>query len=526
MKLQWKTMTAFLMAAVLAFGVGCTKDPENGGNNNGNENGGGSGGGNNGGGGTTEGMYVGIIGFNDALTTKSLSILDNSTEQGFINFIDELSMRDATALYHADNTALDWLQNSTLPSDLINVSLITFTDGLDNASLMLNSNYNSQSEFLNAVNNRIMNDRVQGQRINAYAIGMKGNDVVDEASFRQNLQKLSSSELNVFEVEDMNEATQRFREIASQLYNTTTTVSTNVKIPGGYDNNTVIRITFDNVTNGNNSTQYIQATYSRESGKGKLSNVNYYGLQSSSGATVISDRQDGLCYWYTFAALKTPNGDAVTNLAHMKLWRYVSSTAEWQPESEFVPSSYSDVTVDRKSAVAILVLDCTTSLGSQDFSRMKEAAKEFIRVLNSNTGNGGGGGEVYDDPLSAYNFEWYRQGSNPATGLDEFGLEWDYNSFDGVLLAKIRPKEGATLYEFDHRTWDEVTTEREKYEFFRYASSNSILSEYCVPVSDVISHDEVIGTAYNGNYYLIHITRAEATYEISYTCITITGQAK
>lgn len=387
MKLQLRTMAVVLLAVVLAFGSGCTKDPSNGGDNNGNNggnNGGGSGGGNSGGG-TAEGMYVGIIGFNDALTTKPIGLLSNTTEQNYFSFIDRLEMRNATALYHADNTALDWLQSATLPSSLINVSLVTFTDGLDNASLMLNDSYTSQAQFLTAVNNRIMNDRVQGKRINAYAIGMKGNDVVDEAGFRQNLQKLSSNSSNMFEVDNMDEANSRFREIASQLYNETSTVTVKVKIPGGYDNNTVIRITFDNVTNGNNSTQYIQGTYSREGGKGKLSNVNYYGLQSLSGTTLVSDSQDGLCYWYTFAELKTPSGDPVST-SDMKLWRFVSSTAEWQPESEFTPSSYSNVEVDRKSAVVVLVLDCTSSLGSTDFEKMKGAAKEFIRVLNDNIG--------------------------------------------------------------------------------------------------------------------------------------------
>lgn len=386
-------MAAVLLSVVLAFGSGCTKDPDNGGNNNGsgsgnggNNGGGNNGGGNNGGGnsggGTAEGMYLGIIGFNDALTTKTISLLNTATERSFTSFIDGLTMRDGTALYHADNTALDWLQNATLPPDLINVSLVTFTDGLDNGSLVLNHNYNSQAEFLNAVNNRILNDRVGGKSIDAFAIGMKGNDVQDYASFQQNLKKLSSDPVyNVYEVEDWDELKQRFREIAIKLYNKTTTVNTNVKIPGGKDNGTVMRITFDNVSNGNNSTQYIQGVYTFEDGKGKLSNINYYGLQSSSGSTVVSDRQDGICFWYTFAELETPDGNAITNTDHMKLWYYNSSTTSWQPETEFTPSSYSNVSIERKSAVTMMVLDCTTSLGN-DFIKMKEAAIEFVEVLD------------------------------------------------------------------------------------------------------------------------------------------------
>lgn len=372
MKSFMKAMSAVLLLSVVFFATGCHKDP----NGNGNEDGGDSGGG------TAEGMYLGVIGFNDQLKTKPIGLLSNSTENSFINFINDLEMHDGTALYHADYTALNWLQTATLPSDLINVSIVTFTDGLDNASMMLNDNFSSQTEFLNAINNRIRTDKVGGLNIDAYAIGMKGNDVQDEATFRQNLQKLSSSPANVFEVENMEYVTLKFREIAGSLNNETTTiVGTKIKVPGGYDNNTIIRITFDDVNNGNYSNKYIEATYTRENGQGKLSNVNYCGLQSTSGSVVMSDRLDGACYWYTFAELKTPEGIPVTNTSNMKLWRYISSTAEWQSESEFAPSSYSDVQVERKSAIVILVLDCTTSLGS-DFGMMKDAAGEFVRMLN------------------------------------------------------------------------------------------------------------------------------------------------
>ena len=382
-----KTITALMLMIAVLCAVGCKKDDsDNGGNNNG---GGNNSGGENGGG-TVEGMYVGVIGFNEALYSKQISLLNNSTEGSFLSFIESLTKHDATALYHADNTALNWLREATLPADLISVSLVTFTDGLDNASLMLDNNYSSQAEFLNAINRRIMNDKVQGKSINAYAVGMKGNDVVDEESFRQNLRKLSSSQSNVFEVEDMDEATERFSEIASQLYNESTEFGLSVKIPGGYDNNTVVRITFDNVQEANSSSRYIQATFSREGGNGKLNNISYNGLQSTSGTSIMSDRQDGLCYWYTFMELRTFDNELVTDLSHTKLWRMVGNAAEWQPESEFTPSNYSDIIVDRKSAVTVLVLDCTTSLGSQDFRKMKDAAKEFIRVLNDNgSGNGG-----------------------------------------------------------------------------------------------------------------------------------------
>lgn len=544
MKTIWKTMATMLLSVVLTFGSGCTKDPSNEGNNNGNGNG--SGGGNNGGGsggGTTEGMYVGIIGFNDELNTKSISLLNSSTEQSFVSFIESLSMRDNTALYYADNTALDWLQNATLPSDLFNVSLLTFTDGLDNASLMLNSNYNTQAEFLDAINNRIFNDKVQGKSINAYAIGLKGNNVTDEAGFRQTLRKLASGNANLYIDDDMDLVIQRFKDIASQLYNEITTVNANVRVPGGYDNNTIIRITFDNVNNAASSARYIQASFSRENGKGKLSNITYYGLQSTSGTSIISTNQEGASFWYTFSELKTPgtNGQPINNLNNTQLWIYNSSTWDWRPEDEFTPSSYSNVTVTQKSAVAVLVLDCTTSLGSNDFRKMKNAAIEFIRTLNDNGGgngnnnggnggggnNGGGSNGGNNDSLVASDFEWFRQGSAYGTGLSEYGLEWRMNAKD--VCAQIYPMDGVRLFTFDSRAWDATTIETEKDYLFQNAPSHYELSVYNnVSVLNDETYDDVIGTIMpNGTCYLIHITKCEIGEMTSQGYpVTISGQAK
>ena len=77
-----------------------------------------------------QGLYVGIIGFNQDLTIKPLKLLNESTQEGMTNFIDQLSMQSGTALYHAVNTALDKIEAVTPPEDLINVSIVTFTDGL------------------------------------------------------------------------------------------------------------------------------------------------------------------------------------------------------------------------------------------------------------------------------------------------------------------------------------------------------------------------------------------------------------
>ena len=311
---------------------------------------------------------------------------------------------------------------------------------------MLNNSYNTPSDYLNAVSDRIRNDSVGGKSITAYSIGLRGNDVTDNTSFQQNLQKLSSSPSNYFEVSNWEEAKQRFRQIAIQLYNETTTINAEVKIPGGKADGTVIRITFDNVSNANASSQYIQGTYYRENGKGKLKNVIYQGLQSSSGAEVVSDRQDGIFYWYSFAELKLPNGNPFANTSNMNMW-YNLANSDWQPESEFTPEAYSDINVNRKSAVAVLVLDCSSSLGS-DFNNMKEAAIEFVQLQNDygNSDNGGGNGGGVDTQTYTITTS-----ANPADG----GTVTGGGTYNEGVSATLRA-DANTNYTFDH--WQDGST--------------------------------------------------------------------
>ena len=170
-----------------------------------------------------EGLYLGIVGFNSELYTMPLGLLNQDTKHNFENFVDGLSMQNGTILYHAVNTGLNSLAAAKIPENLINVSVVTFTDGLDQGSYVLSENYNSGSEYLTAVNRRINNELIGGTNISAYSIGVRGSDVSDIDSFRNNLKKLSSDPVhNVFEVNNMNEASDMFARIAQQLYNQST----------------------------------------------------------------------------------------------------------------------------------------------------------------------------------------------------------------------------------------------------------------------------------------------------------------
>ena len=383
-----KALAAIMLTVAVVCAAGCKKtdDPNNGGNNNG---GGGNGDNSNP---TTEGIYLGIIGFNYNLKSKDISLLNTSTKSSFTSFIDNLTTENLTALYYADYTALKKLKSFGQPPKLSNVALVTFTDGLDNASLDDSErnpeNYPTREAYLNALSSKIRNDKVHGLDINAYTIGLRGNDVQDVAAFQNNLKKLASNDRNVFEVNSMDEALLRFEEIAESLHSTSITTSLSLLVPPGYDDGLVLRFTFDQVTSANNSSLFIECTYKRTSDGRRLDNITYHGFKQ--GATSLSsvEKLSNGFYKFVFQNLKKNDDSFITEIDKQRLKLYRQISTGWEPETEFDNNNQSSVIEEHSSALIMLVLDCTTSLGSQ-FSSLKTGAKRFVEILVS--ANGGGG---------------------------------------------------------------------------------------------------------------------------------------
>ena len=328
-----------------------------------------------------EGLYLGIVGFNSELYTMPLGLLNQDTKHNFESFVDGLSMQNGTILYHAVNTGLNSLAAAKIPENLINVSVVTFTDGLDQGSYVLSDSYSSGSEYLSAVNSRINNELIGGTNISAYSIGVRGSDVSDIEGFRNNLKKLSSDPVhNVFEVNNMSEASEKFAQIAQQLYNQSTLYNVTLKLPA-QEPNTKIRFTFDNVADVNESQCYIEGTYIRNGGKGQLTDIRYIGLQCMSGIAVTASTE-GIFDLFLFQNLTDQNGTQIST-DYVKQWNWLESTSQWQYNSEFTPSGNTQVVNEYKSAMIMLVLDCSSSLGS-DFVNMKTAANGFIETLSGN----------------------------------------------------------------------------------------------------------------------------------------------
>ena len=321
------------------------------------------------------GIYMGVMGFNSQLYTKSIGSLSSTTKSSYTSFVNNLSSSKGTLLYYGVENALDALKNADVPEDLINVTLVTFTDGLDQGSFMMQSKYEDNNTYLSALNNRIKNDKIENVSINAYSIGLRGNDVTDVAQFQKNLQYLASSEENAVEVSDISEVNAKFQEIANDVYNESFSNTVGLTIPGQSDG-TKIRFTFDNVSNATNSTMYIEGTF-RLSDRA-LVDLTYHGVSCSSGNVIVGE-QDGIFITFTFEEVKSLTSRTIS-ASNIDQWSYVSSSGNWQINSEFIPESDTEMEVTRKSALIMLVLDCSSSLGSQ-FSTVKTQANNFIGTL-------------------------------------------------------------------------------------------------------------------------------------------------
>ena len=393
MKRRIRLFTTVMVCMAMALCVSCKKNDDS------SDSGGGNTGGN------EEGIHLGIIGFNDDLYTKDISLLNNSTKYKFKTFINDLTTANGTALYYADYVALENLKSSQEPPKLKNVVLVTFTDGLDNVSIGPSlpnpGNYNTDEEYRNALHDKIKNDIVHGKRITAYTIGLKGLDAqADIETFRANLKKLASDDNNVYEAENMNEALESFAEIAESLHSVSTNSKLMLKVPGGYNSGSLIRFTFDNITDVENSNLYVEGTYTKNSSGLLVENITYHGFKD--GATSLTSvGVEGSYYQIVFENLTKANGELLTqtDINRIKLWQKKSDN--WVPETEFSPSGSTQVIEEQSSALIMLVLDCTTSLGN-DFNNMKNAAQQFVETLCSNSGggNGGGNGTTVDKTFS------------------------------------------------------------------------------------------------------------------------------
>ena len=133
-----------------------------------------------------------------------------------------------------------------------------------------------------------------------------------------------------------------------------------------------------------------------------------------------------------------------------------------------------------------------------------------------------------EDSLPVYDFQWNRHGGQPATGnLEELGLQWKINANKNEVYAIITPLDGASLYRFNENdnVWNSVNTATQKAALFtENLEPISVLREVSCSAPEK-DYNIVIGTIYNEETHLIHITKSMA-YTFKGTDVTIVGQYK
>ena len=322
--------------------------------------------------------YLATVGFNSEIYSKKMSLLSSSTISQHESFISNLPKKDGTILYYAVDSALNILENANIKSQLSSINFITFTDGLDQGSIMMNPQYTSSISYLEGISKRIKETQYNGLDVNSFSIGLRGTDVTDVDMFKRNLTSLASSEQNAFELRYMSELDSRLQEIANKIININTRQTVSVKIPG-VDDGTRVRFTFDGY-DAVNSQLFIEGTLRLSDYA--LHDVTYHGIKARSGS-VVQGTQDGIFLTFTFRGMRKEDGEGVLPTNNIYHYYLLPSKTDWQKNSEFKPTNNTQRIVSYSGTAIVLVLDCSSSLG-YDFSNMKNYANKFIRLVAQN----------------------------------------------------------------------------------------------------------------------------------------------
>ena len=325
------------------------------------------------------GVYLGIVVFSSGLNIQPIGDLNSSTKSTYQNFVSSQTMKGSTHLYYAVENAIGMLKDAKLPEDLTSVSLVTFTDGLDDGSLdMTTKGFVTKDEYLNYLNEQITTTKISNLDINAYTIGFNGGYVKDMAQFEKNLKMLASKEDNAKTVSNISDIENCFKEISDQIY-TENHYATVIVTMNGKEHGEIIRITLDGVSDPTKSTKYIEGKFIRP--QCSLSEVKYVGVTCESGNLVDYDTkiENTSLYRYVFEDVKANDGSEI-KANNIAFWTYISSSGLWQDTNEGATGYDPEVEPLRKSAVVVFALDCSSSLDTQ-FSTLKSYANNFINTL-------------------------------------------------------------------------------------------------------------------------------------------------
>ena len=328
------------------------------------------------------GLYLGIIGFNKEQYYYPIQRLTSNSIKGYNSFIEKLAKGDiGTLLYKTMDKSINELQNNLFPEDLYNVSIVTFTDGLDEGS-RTGTNYVVDTEYLSALNTRLTNETVSGKKIESYTVGVMGDDAMSNTQlFRSNLYNLATSEGNVFDTNNMSEVNEAFYEIAKKLGETNTYYSLEFHVTEP-EHQAKCRFTFDDVTTYNASCKYIEGICNISIVNNEkvvtLDDIKYIGITAETGSNINFVRQGtSIFYKLEFEGIQANDGSPITQ-DKIQYWR--TKQGSWGLNSEFDPNNNAILDKINRTAAIMLNLDCSGSLGDK-FSTLQSSAKNFVSTL-------------------------------------------------------------------------------------------------------------------------------------------------
>ena len=380
------------------------------------------------------GMYLGILGFNKNYVEFPITRMNKaSVRKECKSWIDERTKENNTDLYYTEWAALNKLQEFRAPEDLENVAIITFTDGLDKGSYFKIDDFKkdgNNSKLIDSIQYRLKYDSVNHHPIDAYAIGVRGGDVNDDNldAFDQTLVSLVKDNENSFKVENIQEVDAKFKAIAANLHKVNT-ISDVILMATREDVGTLISWTFDlnkdYVDKWNVGVNGITESQLYISGKlGIDDNFNWYlsDIECSGLTYAVADKEkldtvygiyleDAEMIKFTFKNVRDLSDNAITNISLLQEWVRSDAAKNWGLNSEYSRDNNPTPEIIDKSAVIMLVLDFSESLGESGFSQLKSATKNFIDIVTAELKD-----DEYDDTYQSISIS---QARSMALGLDD-----------------------------------------------------------------------------------------------------------
>ena len=331
---------------------------------------------------TKDGIYLSIYAFNNGIVSKmDYTLIDNQSSDLIQNWIRNLqNNEDATALLYTIDSSLNTLNRTQFPKSLSSLHMVNFTDGIDNASVYFSNSqwgthYANRNEYQTALKNRLRNGTFHGLSMSAFGVGVQSASI-DPVVFNSTIQDISSSDDKARVLANFASVNQEFEQIANSISSTTTVTDVTFSFTcGGSDR---IAFVFDGAATPALSTCKIEATLNANN---TLSDIEYTGLTSSSAATITGQHVNGSIFSFTFKNLRTTNNETPSTY-DVRLFKESLGLGgnTYAQDVEFNPQSQTYTQTQTKTAGIILVLDVSSSLGS-NFVNVQEAACNFVQIL-------------------------------------------------------------------------------------------------------------------------------------------------